>query len=119
MRILLANEPRSYREAFADAFRALRPHVEVITVEPEAIEEEVLRLRPDVVVCSRTTPAIRTAASSWMEVLVENEALLVRTSETGQFYDLNPGFETLLAFVDRSEKAQSTRHRRVRSGSGP
>ena len=32
MRILLANEPRSHREVFAGALRALRPHVETITV---------------------------------------------------------------------------------------
>ena len=100
MRILLANEPRSYREAFADAFRALRPHVEAITVDPEALEEEMLRLRPDVVVCSHTTPAIR-AAGSWIEVRVEDELLTLRTSGTDR--SNNPDLETLLAFVDRSD----------------
>ena len=101
MRILLANEPRSYREAFADAFRALRPHVEAITVDPEALEEEMLRLSPDVVVCSHTTPAIRAATSSWIEVRVEDELLILRTS--GADRSNNPGLETLLAFVDQSD----------------
>lgn len=41
MRVLLTNEPRSYREIFAGAFRALRPHIEVITAEPEAMEEVI------------------------------------------------------------------------------
>ena len=50
MRILMANEPRSHREVFAGALRALRPHVEVITVKPDALEGEAPRLRPDAVV---------------------------------------------------------------------
>lgn len=104
MRILFANEPRAYREAFADAFRSLRPHAQVVTLEPEGLEAEVLRLRPDVVVCSRTTPAIRAATRSWMEVRVEGELLILRTSHTGRSYDTNPGLETLLAFLDRTEK---------------
>jgi CheY-like chemotaxis protein len=58
VRVLVANEPRSYREAFAFAFRTLRPHVEAIVVEPEALEREALRLRPDLVVCDRVTPAV-------------------------------------------------------------
>lgn len=110
MRILLANEPRAYREAFADAFRSLRPHAQVVTLEPEALEAEALRLRPDVVVCSRTTPAIRAATRSWMEVRIEGELLILRTSHTGRSYDTNPGLETLLAFLDRTEK-DSRSHR--------
>jgi hypothetical protein len=104
MRILLANEPRSYREAFADAFRALRPHFEVITLEPDALEDATLHLRPDVVVCSRTTPAIRAAAGAWMEVRVEEELLIVRTSDTGRTPAPNAGLESMLAFVDRREE---------------
>lgn len=103
MRILLANEPRSYREAFADAFRTLRPHVEAITVAPEALEEEMVRLHPDIVVCSRTTPAIKAATGSWIEVRVEDELLILRTSGTDGSNDPNPGLEALLDFVDRSD----------------
>ena len=104
MRLLLANEPRSYREAFADAFRALRPHFEVITLEPDALEDATLHLRPDVVVCSRITPVIRTAARSWIEVRLEGELLIVRTSDTGRSPASNPGLESMLAFVDRREE---------------
>lgn len=104
MRILLANEPRSYREAFADALRVLRPHFEVLTLEPDALEEATVRLRPDVVVCSRITRAIRTATHAWMEIRVEGELLIVRTSDTGRSPAPNPGLESLLAFVDRSEE---------------
>ena len=106
MRVLLANEPRSYRQVFAGALHALRPQVEVIMVEPNAVEGEAPRLRPDAVVCSRTTPALRTAVGVWMEVRLEKGALLVRTSDTGPSQDPNPGLEILLDFVDRSEEAR-------------
>lgn len=103
MRVLLTNEPRSYREIFAGAFRALRPHVEVITAEPEAVEEATSRLHPDAVVCSNATPALQTAIDAWMEVRLEDGTLRVRASDTGGSQDTNPGLQTLLAFVDRSE----------------
>jgi hypothetical protein len=104
MRILLANEPRSHREVFAGALRVLRPHVEVITVKPDALEGEAPRLHPDAVVCSRVTPALRTATGRWMEVRLEDGTLRVRTSDAGRFHDPDPGLEVLLQFVDRSEE---------------
>jgi hypothetical protein len=102
MRILLANEPRSHREVFAGALRALRPHVEVITVKPDALEGEAPRLRPDAVVCSRITPALKTATGRWMEIHLEEGKLLVNTSDEGRSNDPNPGLDVLLRFVDRS-----------------
>jgi hypothetical protein len=103
MRILMANEPRSHREVFAGALRALRPHVEVITVEPDALEGEAPRLRPDAVVCSRITPALRAAAGRWMEVCLEDRKLRVRSSDAGSCRNPDPGLDVLLQFVDRGE----------------
>jgi len=100
----MANEPRSHREVFAGALRALRPHVEVITVKPDALEREAPRLHPDAVVCSRITPALRTATGRWMEVCLEEGTLRVRTSDTGRSRDPNPGLDILLQFVDRGEE---------------
>ena len=104
MRILLANEPRSHREVFAGALRALRPEVEVITVRPDALEGEMPRLRPDAVVCSHITPSLSTAAGRWMEVRLEDGTLRVRTSDTGRSRDPDPGLDILLQFVDRGEE---------------
>lgn len=41
-----------------------------------------------------------------MEVRLEDGTLLVSTSDTGRSKDPNPGLETLLDFVDRSEVAR-------------
>ena len=102
-RILVANEPRSYRETFARVFQALRPHVESIAVDPDALDREALRLRPDVVVCGRVTPTVETVARCWMELRVEGETLVStskpRMPSDGRDVDL----AYLLSFIDRSE----------------
>jgi hypothetical protein len=55
--VLLANEPRVYRGSIAQVFRQLRPNVEVMTAEPEELEDRVLRLAP------RWSSSARTRAS--------------------------------------------------------
>jgi hypothetical protein len=104
MRILVANEPRSYRETFARVFQALRPHVEAIAVDPDALDREALRLRPDLVVCERVTPTVETVARCWMELRVEGERLVSaskpRMPSGGGEVDL----AYLLSFIDRSEE---------------
>ena len=41
LRILVGNEPRSYREAISGAIECMRPDAEVLTVEPEELDLEV------------------------------------------------------------------------------
>jgi len=109
MRILVANEPRSYREAFTRVFQTLRPHVESIAVDPNALDREALRLRPDLVVCRRVTPTVETVARCWLELRVEGEMLVSagkpRMSSGGGEVDL----AYLLSFIDRSEEASGRR----------
>ncbi len=68
VRILVVNEPRAYRTALAPALRGLRPGAEVTSLEPEAIDREIERLAPDLVICSRATEAVRNTALSWIEL---------------------------------------------------
>jgi hypothetical protein len=74
-RVLVANEPRSYREVIADAVRGLRPLVEVIVVEPEDLDREVVTLGPDLVLCSGATAAVQTGAPAWIELYPGGETL--------------------------------------------
>ena len=57
MRVLMAIEPRSYREVIGEAIRGLRPHLEVVIVEPDALEPEMARLDPELVICSQPSIA--------------------------------------------------------------
>ena len=63
--VLLANEPRAYRESIAQVFRQLRPNVEVMTAE---LEELVLRLAPEMVIFSAATGVVRERVPVWFEL---------------------------------------------------
>src|SRR5437762_2668083 len=58
MRMLVANELRSYREVIGTTLQALKPNVEVLIIEPEELDREVERSTPDLVLCSHLTPAV-------------------------------------------------------------
>jgi hypothetical protein len=83
LRVLLANEPRSYRESIAAVFRRLRPGLQVKVVEPEALETNVARFVPDVAICSRVTGAVRERVPVWVELYPEYAAHSV-ASEGGR-----------------------------------
>jgi len=103
VRVLVANEPRSYRQAFAFAVRTLRSYFEVVEVEPEFLDREMLRFRPDVVVCDQVTPTVEAIAHSWLEIRVENEALVVGGSMLA-FPIANAELEDLLELIDQSDE---------------
>ncbi len=67
-RIIVANELRSYREAIAQVFASLRAGVEVFTAEPENLDQEVVRLRPDFVICSQATFMVNLHVPVWVEL---------------------------------------------------
>ena len=63
--VLLANEPRAYRESIAQVFRQLRPNLEAIT---EELEDRVLRLAPEMVIFSEATGVVRERVPVWVEL---------------------------------------------------
>lgn len=106
VRVLVANEPRSYREAFGRAFLALRPNVETIIVEPEILDWEAVRLTPDLVICDHVTPVVAATVRSWIELRVEDEALVAVSNSSAFPADAREiGLDDFLAFIDRGEEA--------------
>lgn len=67
-RILVANELTSYRQTIALVIRDLRPDVEVFEADPETLDREVARLRPDLVICSRLTSLVKEMVPTWVEL---------------------------------------------------
>ena len=67
-RILVANELASYRQTLAIVLRELRPHVEVFETTSEYLEGEIMRLRPDLVICSHVTFMVRQRVANWVEL---------------------------------------------------
>jgi hypothetical protein len=64
--VLVANEPRAYRETIALALKALRPEAEVIAIEPAELDAEARRRRPDVAVCSQMSETVEDVVPSWV-----------------------------------------------------
>jgi len=104
MCVVVANEPRSYREAITATLQALRPNIEVRIVEPEELDREVERGAPGLVLCSRATPTVEKEVPVWIELYPEHEPLAV-VSISGlcltAIEDL--GFSDLLWILDRAE----------------
>src|SRR3954452_1899963 len=77
IRIMVANEPRAYREAIGSALWELRPQTQVTIATPEELDGEVLRLHPHVVVCSELTDAVREHAMTWIVLYPNGKPLVV------------------------------------------
>lgn len=106
MRVLVANEPRLYREVISATLSKLRPEVEVLLVDPETLDQRVKRETPDLVFCSRATPCVVDAVPAWAEVYPEEEPLLVVSISLGETrltaIDDN-GLPNLLWIVDQAK----------------
>lgn len=100
--VLLANEPRSYRESMAAVLRQLRPTLRVEVVEPEALDGSVDRFLPDVAICSHVTGGVRQRVPVWIELYPEHAPHSV-ASEGGRCTKFDQiQFADLISIVDRA-----------------
>lgn len=67
VRVLLANEPRVYRETLVEAIQQLRPETEVLETEPDSIESRLSISRPHMVICDRATDSV-SLIPVWVEL---------------------------------------------------
>jgi hypothetical protein len=104
--VLVANELRYYREVIANAILMLRPDFEVSTAEPELLDHELIHLNPDVVVCSRATPTIRSRWPAWVELYPDGEPLAVVCidGQSSTVHDIE--LDDLLSIIDRAGRAR-------------
>ena len=107
-RVLLANEPRAYREGIAAVIGQLRPGMEIRTVEPEAMDGSILRFSPDMVVCSKATEALRDRVRVWVELYPEHAAHSVASIGGSIMEYAEIQLPDLLSIVDRAEELSRT-----------
>lgn len=104
----------SYRDIVAEVIRELRPQAEVRTVYLRALGDEIERVDPHLVICSRPNTVDPGGRAAWVKLAAEPED----TSEAcvaGRRRVLeNPGLEVLLDIVD--ETAEMVRGRRIPGG---
>ncbi len=107
-RIVLANEPRAYRDVMAAAFRSLRPEMEIVTVEPDDLGSYLAEAEPAVVVYSRQGDGMPPRVFAWVLLYPdgENRATVSVAREETSYADME--FDQLLGVLDRTVALVST-----------
>ena len=100
--VLVANELASYRESFAAVLRYYFPDLEVFEATSADLNREVLRLRPELVICSRATSLVRDRVPNWVELHPECQTFSTFCLEGEHFVKEQVELSDLLSIVDRS-----------------
>lgn len=102
-RLLMANEPRAYREVIAEAVRDLRPDVDVMTVAPEEMDDSIAGFKPDMVICSVVTESAK-KVPVWVELYPEfsQQSVVSVKGEVSKIDEIQ--LADLLAFLDRARQ---------------
>ena len=105
VKLLVAIEPRSYREAIGTFFRDVRQSLDVSIVDPKALEAEVERSAPDLVFSSRSNARAKRRWPAWLEFQSETYGQAVVLYLDGSCFELeDTDLGDLLSIVDRTER---------------
>ena len=94
--IVVTNEPRAYREVLAGALEVQCPGCEISLVEPDELEEALTGMRPELVIASAMSPALRVHHGVSLllypaedhQVVVCRAGTVIQTRETVTFTDI-------------------------------
>ena len=107
MRVLVAFEEahQVYGETIAEAIGRSRPGVEAQAIDWEALEEEVHRQDPHLVICNPPVPENPISTRmAWVELSLDTQMpSRVRLGEQ-RWETLNPSLKELLKVVDEARK---------------
>jgi hypothetical protein len=91
---------RAYRETIAAVLRVLRPHSEVESTTNEALEAELERFDPQVVICSGHKEVESGSRVAWIELSLD-PTVPTKISVGGRHLErTNPTVEELLEVID-------------------
>jgi hypothetical protein len=119
MRVLVGNEPRTYREVLATALQELRPTTVVALIDPEELEAEIANQRPSLVICSRLTAEIRRAARVWLLLYPNGEGRSVFGTGDHEQHIASADLNTLLMLVDHAAALTGTSGGPQATGTAP
>ena len=107
MVVLMAIEPRSYRQVIGRTIQALRPHVEVVVLAPDTLEAGVARLEPELVFANRPASS-SSGGPAWVEFRPYEEPP-ARVCLVGRRWELSEvELSDLLSIVDEAEELSRT-----------
>jgi hypothetical protein len=99
LQIIIANEPRSYRDALAGVLEQTRPGDGVISVDPEHVEEALRRWPGALVVCSEVSTVVDELAGAWVRLGEDGEVAVLSEPEVGAMPH-RVGLDAVLDAVD-------------------
>lgn len=109
MQVIVAIEPRSYRQVIGETLRVLRPHIEVSVLDPDTLRAGVTRLEPDLVFSNQPDTFAPTGRPAWVEFLPYEEPP-ARICVAGQRREMEQvELEDLLSIVDEAEELARAR----------
>ena len=102
LRLVVANDPRTYRETIATAIQRLRPDLDVIVVDPAGLADQVELWRPHMVISS--VPLARAADCPLCSVALypAQKTQVVVTLAGQQTWARDIDLAELLAVIDRT-----------------
>ena len=110
-RILVAFEDdyQAYTDALSNAIRAARPHLKVTTATLEALQREVARLDPHLVISNLPNPATEQEGKlllfpAWVELSLDPHLPSKFRVDSRRWESLNPSLEELLNLVEEAEQ---------------
>ena len=110
LRILVANEPRSYREVLAGTLGAIHPHAALRCAEPTDMDAELEDFDPHLIICSELTQAVEDCDRAWVLLYPEGKPLAVVCLDGEPVTVFNIEFDEILSIVDRVDlRAQAAR----------
>src|SRR5438045_8332518 len=101
LRIIIANEPRSYRDALAGVLEQRHPQDTVATSEPGQIEQALRQWPEALVVCSEVTPAVEKLAGAWVRLGDDGEVAVSGGAEVVAM-GRRVGLEAVLDAIDEA-----------------
>jgi hypothetical protein len=102
LRLVVANDPRSYRETIATAIQRLRPDVEVMVVDPADLGDQVERWRPHMVISSVPVARAGDCPLCWVALYPARKTLVIVNVAGQQTWARDMDLAELLAIVDRT-----------------
>jgi hypothetical protein len=107
VRIVMAVEPRAYREVIGNALQELRPHAEVVILEPDGVDQALARLDPDLVICDGCVSSNPNGRAAWVEYhpFEEPPGMVSLDGDHTELEELN--LEDLLWVVDKVDELLS------------
>ncbi len=101
IRVLLANEPRVYREAMASAFRRLRPGAEIVVAESDELDEQIRDLKPHLVMYSHPAWSFEEHPLPHVLLYPEGESKALVNIDGQRMTIVGVELEDLLLVIDR------------------